>query len=254
MSLARCLALALAGCACTGSGASASQTTKLKVAFVPNRAGARTTIELSLRVSGSAGAPPSPVTSLDMRLPANMGIATTTLGQDNCEPAALLASGLPGCPDNARIGYGTATAVVPVGSQEVREDASLEALMGPPAEDHVEVLFYVQANGPVFAQLVLPSVIEEAQPPYGEELATSVPLIEAWPEGPDLALETFVSTIGPLHLTYHRRLNGKTVPYYPHGIRIPRTCPRGGYPFSALFKFQDGTQSTAGYHVPCPPH
>jgi hypothetical protein len=252
MSLARCLVLALVGSACTASGAGASQTARLKVAFAPDRAGARTTIELSLRVSGSAGAPPSPVTSLDLRLPANMGIATTTLGQDNCEPAALLALGLPGCSDNALIGYGTATAVVPVGAQDIREKASLDALMGPPVEDRLEVLFYVQANGPVFAQLVLPSVVEEAGPPYGEELATSVPLVQAWPEGPDLALETFNSTIGPLHLTYHRQLNGKTVAYYPHGIRIPRVCPKRGYPFRALFSFQDGTHSTVVYRVPCP--
>jgi hypothetical protein len=253
MNLARCLPLALVGCACAASGASGAQTTKLKVAFAPDRAGARTTIELSLSISGSGGRTPSPMTSLDLGLPANMGIATTTLGQDNCEPAALLAAGSRGCSANARIGYGSATAVVPLGSRSVREHASLEALMGPPAKNRVEVLFYAQADAPVFAQLVLPSVLEEAGPPYGEELATSVPLVQAWPEGPDLALETFESTIGPLHLTYHRQVNGRTVPYYPHGIRIPRVCPAGGYPFQALSRFQDGTSDAVVYRVPCPP-
>jgi hypothetical protein len=51
-------------------------------------------------------------------------------------------------------------------------------------------------------------------------LETSVPLVQAWPEGPDLALETFDSTIGPLHLTYFREVSGRAVAYYPHGIRI----------------------------------
>jgi hypothetical protein len=253
MSLARFLALALVVCACFAASASAgaAQSVKLRVVLDPNRAGARTTIELSLRIGVPGGPAPIPVTSLQLRLPAEMGIATTTLGQANCEPAALIAGGLSGCSANARIGYGDATTVVPVGSRDVPERASLNALMGPPAEDHLEVLFYVQALEPVFAQLVLPSVVGEARAPYGEELDTSIPLIQAWPEGPDLALETFNSTIGPLHLTYFRQLGGKTVVYYPHGIRIPSDCPLGGYPFAALLNFEGGTHATAVYRVPC---
>ncbi len=253
MSLARALALVLlAGCACFASGAGAHPSVKLRVGFDPDRAGARTTIELSLRISGPRGTTPVPVTSLDLRLPANMGIATTTLGQANCDPIDLVDGGLNGCSANARIGFGDATAGVPVGSQTVHEKASLNALMGPPIEDHLEVLFYVEALEPVFAQLVLPSTVQEGSPPYGEQLDTSIPLIQAWPEGPDLALETFNSTIGPLHLTYFREVNGKVVPYYPHGIRVPGNCPAGGYPFAALLSFQDGTHTTAVYHVPCP--
>jgi hypothetical protein len=252
MSVARAVALVLAICACLASDASAAPNVKLRVGFDPDRAGVRTTIELSLRISGPGGSAPVPVTSLDLRLPADMGIATTTLGQANCEPAELVASGLSGCSANARIGFGNATAVVPVGSQPVRERASLNALMGPSVQDHLEVLFYIEALEPVFAQLVLPSTVREDSQPYGEQLDTSIPLVQAWPEGPDLALETFSSTIGPLHLTYFREVNGKVVPYYPHGIRVPRRCPRGGFPFAALLNFQDGTQTTVIYHVPCP--
>jgi hypothetical protein len=181
-----------------------------------------------------------------------MGIATTTLGEDNCAPAALIESGVAGCPANARIGYGSASAVVPLGSESLHETASLDALIGPPAENHVEVLWYVQAGQPVFAQLVLPSVLEEAEPPDGEELATSGPLVPTWPEGPDLALETFNSSIGPMGLTYHRQVAGKTVAFHPSGIRIPRACPAGGYAFAALLSFQDGTHTTSTYRVPCP--
>ncbi len=253
MSLARFLALVLvvAGCACFGSGASAAQQVKLRVAFDPNLPGQRTTIELSLRISGPGGSLPAPMRSLDLRLPAGMGIATTTLGQANCMPADLLKGGLHGCSANARIGFGDATAVVPVGSQNINEKASLNALMGPSVEDRLEVLFYVEAREPVLAQLVLPSLLGEDIPPYGEQLDTSVPLVQAWPEGPDLALQTFKSTIGPLHLTYFRNVNGKTVPYYPHGIRLPQRCPAGGYPFAALLSFEDGTHTDAAYSVPC---
>jgi hypothetical protein len=253
MNLARALAVLLVACACWAPGAGAAQSVKLKVAFAPDRAGARTTIELALRIGGPGGAPPSPLTGLDLQLPADMGISTSTLGQDSCDPAELIGAGLAGCSANARVGYGSATAVVPFGAQSVLETASLNAVMGPPMEDRLEVLFYVQAARPVFAQLVLPSVVEEAKQPYGEELATSVPLVQAWPEGPDLALETFDSTIGPLHLTYDRLHDGRTIAFHPRGIRLPRSCPAAGFPFAAFASFQDGTQATGVYHVPCPP-
>lgn len=238
--------LVLVGCACAASPAHAAPAVELHVAFDPDVAGARTTIELALHVKAASGGAPPPVRSIALRLPAGMGIATTTLGQANCEPAELIAHGLGGCSVNARIGFGEASAVVPVGPRNVHETASLNALMGPPVEDRLEVLFYVEALEPVFVQLVLPSVVGEADGVYGEQLETSVPLVQAWPEGPDLALETFDSTIGPLHLTYFREVSGRAVAYYPHGIRIPMACPADGYPFAAVLDFQ-------GKHTQVPP-
>ncbi len=241
----------LAGCACCATAAQAAQNVKLRVAFDPDVAGRRTTIELKLRINGPGDAPPAPMTSLDLRLPPNMGIATTTLGQSNCDPDQLIRSGLDGCSVNARIGLGSATAVVPVGERAVQEKVSLTALMGPPVEDRLEVLFYVEGLSPVLTRLVLPSVVQSDSPPFGEQLNTSVPLVQAWPEGPNLALETFDSTIGPLGLTYHREVNGRSVSYHPQGVRVPETCPPGGYPFAAVVHFEDGSQTTAGYRVPC---
>lgn len=252
MILSRMVALALAVCcAYAASAAGATEAVRLKVAFMPDRAGARTTIEFALHINGSDGAPPDPVTSFDLFLPAGMGIASTTLGQGNCDPADLFEGGLGACSVNARIGHGTATAVLPVGSQVVTERTSVEALMGPSGKS-TEVLFYAQAQAPVFAQLVLPSALQEGLRPYGEGLSTSIPSIEVWPEGPDLALETFDSTIGPLGLTYREQVGGRTVSYKPLGIRIPQDCPAGGYPFNAVLIFQDGVKSSVDYHVPCP--
>jgi hypothetical protein len=248
--LALALCLGLLGAPSTASAGAPSAS--LRVAFMPDRAGARTTIELSVKVRGDAGRPPPALRSLALRLPAGMGVATTTLGEDNCSPASLIAAGVSGCSPNALLGFGTATAVVPVGAGSVLEHAVLHPLMGPPRENQVEVLFYAQANFPVFAQLVLPAVLAEDVPPYGERLQTAIPLVEVWPEGPDLALESIDSTIGPLHLTYRRRVGSRVVSFKPQGIRIPALCPRGGYPFAAQLGFIDGAVASASFHVPCP--
>jgi hypothetical protein len=250
--LIRALALALASCACLASSAAAAQSARLHVSLDPDVPGQRTTVELSLHVMGPGGSPPAPLSGFDFRLPANMGITTTTLGQANCAPAPLLEGGLGGCSANARIGFGEARADVPVGSHDVHEKATLEALMGPAVEDRVEVLFFVEALQPISTRLVFPGVVREDVAPYGEQLDTTVPLVPTWPEGPDLALEEFSSTIGPLDLTYSREVNGRLLPYHPHGIRIPRVCPAGGYPFAAHLAFQNGTHANAVYHVPCP--
>jgi hypothetical protein len=264
----RSIGLAPALCLCVLGGVSAARagaprtgaapamgaaSASLHVAFVPNRAGARTTIELSLRVRGARGAPPPALRSLGLRLPAGMGVATTTLGEANCTPAGLLAAGIAGCPANSLLGFGSATAIVPNGSGGgLIEHGTLHPLMGPPRQNKVEVLFYVQANTPVFAQLVLPAVLAEDVPPYGERLQTAIPLVEVWPEGPDLAMESFSSTIGPLHLTYRRRVGSRIVSFKPQGIRIPSVCPPRGYPFAALLGFIDGTRASAYFYVPCP--
>ncbi len=184
MRLAGPLAVALAAGVCWSGSANAAQRVNLHVAFHPNVLGAHTTIVLAVGVRGLHGAPPSPVTSFDLRLPPKMGLGATNLGQANCQPAALFASGLEGCAANARLGFGTASAVVPLGSESVHETASLDAVMGPAAENRVEVLWYVQAGQPVFAKLVLPSVVEEGEAPYGEELAIRVPLVQACPKAP----------------------------------------------------------------------
>jgi hypothetical protein len=221
------------------------------VSFHPDKPGARTTISFGFQIRSTDGSPPAPVTSLELRIPENMGLATTTLGEANCYPTPLLLYGLPGCSENARLGFGDAVAVVPL-PEPIYERASLTALMGPPTLGHVQILFYAEGLSPVFAQFVFPGVLRSDVPPFGDRINTSIPLVAPWPEGPNIALTSFSSTIGPLHLTYHRQVNGRRIAYRPHGVVIPRRCPRGGFPFAARLTFEDGHSTEAVAHVPCP--
>lgn len=248
----RALAPILTYLAIACAPATAAQSVKLKVTFQPNRLGARTTIEFAFAINGPHGQVPSPVRSLDLRLPAQMGIATTTLGQANCYPELLIEHGLHGCSANARIGFGDALAVIPHRPRNIAEKVSINALMGPPASERLEVIFYAEGISPVFAQLVLPGLVLGDSEPFGERINTAIPLVPAWPEGPNVSLERFRSTIGPLHLTYHRQVNGKTVFYKPHGISVPTRCPHSGFPFEAHLTYEDGTTTNTITRVPCP--
>jgi hypothetical protein len=232
--------------------ATGAQSIKLKVAFQPDRAGARTTIRFGFRISGPNGMPPSPIVSLALRMPEHMGLITTTLGQATCYPHPLLQDGLAGCSENARLGFGDAVAVVPLRNHPIYERASLTALLGPPATNHIQVLFYAEGLTPVFAQFVFPGVLVGDVHPFGDRIDTTIPLVAPWPNGPNIALMSFSSTIGPLHLTYHRQVNGKRIAYRPHGLMIPKHCPPGGFPFAALLTFEDTTTTEAIAHVPCP--
>jgi hypothetical protein len=55
-------------------------------------------------------------------------------------------------------------------------------------------------------------------------------------------------------LTYYERVHGRNIAYHPAGIGLPRSCPRGGFPFAATFRFLDGRHAGAQTRVPCPRH
>lgn len=233
--------------------AQAGQTVTLHTSFNPDRLGARTTIEFEFTVHSTIPLrAPSPVTNVDLHLPAGLGLITSTLGLANCEPAELIAGGVEGCPANARIGFGSAIVAVPGEVEPVREQGSLTAFVGPVNSEHLEVLFYAEGHTPVFAQLVFPGQLLEDGPPFSGRLNTAIPLIPTWPGGPDVSVTRMTSTIGPRGLTYYKHAHGKLVPFRPRGLEVPEHCPRHGFPFRVDIAFLDGTHRTAVSAVPCP--
>jgi hypothetical protein len=231
----------------------AGQTVTLESSFNPDRLGARTTIEFEFQVHSTVPhQAPSPVIDVDLHLPAGLGLATSTLGLANCEPAALIVGGVSGCPANARIGFGSALVAVPAEGEPIEEEGSLTALVGPPNSEHLEVLFFAEGRTPVSAQLVFPGEVLSDSAPFSGRLNTSIPLIPTWPGGPDVAVTRMTSTIGPRGLTYYRHVDGRIVPFHPRGLAVPERCPRGGFPFRADLSFLDGTSQSATSSVPCP--
>jgi hypothetical protein len=245
-------AIALASCSESAAGAQAAQTARLQVGLVPERLGQATTIEFGFAIARLGGGVPSPVTRIDLRYPAHFGIVTSGLGVASCTRALLEAAGPEGCPSRSLMGYGTATAEVQVGGEILQESATTDVFMAPLAEGNINLQFYVNGYTPLAAQLLFPGLLLPASAPYGGDLSITVPLLESFPEGPDVALVKLRSTIGPLGVIYYQRIHGKFVPYRPSGIILPARCPKRGFPFAVTFQFADGSTTTSRARVPCP--
>lgn len=233
----------------------ASQQVTLQTGFTPDKLDTPTTIEFGFHVhSTTPEHVPSPVTDVSLDLPAGMGLATSTLGLAECSPTTLLEQGPNGCPANAQVGIGTAHAEMAGEGEILTETATIHAFLGPPADENEQVLFYAEGTMPVAAQLLFPSQILPATGIYSGRLDTTIPLIPTWANGPDIAVTSFNSTIGPRGLTYYRHTHGEIVPFHPKGITVPEHCPHNGFPFAATFTFLDNTHATTTSTVPCPHH
>jgi hypothetical protein len=236
-------------CGLASSHAEASQTVKLRVGFTPNHLGKSTTILVGFSIGTTSGRLPSPLTNFDLSLPRGMGFGTTTLGEQVCHPRQLEERGPPGCPPNSVMGRGEALVEVP---PVVKEEVSIEIFMGPATDHHTSLLFYADGKSPISAQLIFPGVLLANSGPFGAHLNTAIPVVPSVPEGPDVAVVRMQSGLGPRNLTYYRYLHGRRISYHPIGLAVPEKCPRGGFPFSAEFTFQDGTSASSSNTVPCP--
>jgi hypothetical protein len=230
-----------------------TETTSLHASFSPNRLGVPTTISFGFHITTADGVAAPPLTGLNLRLPAGLNYTTTTLGLAVCQPGALAANGLAGCPANSRLGYGSALVEVPFGTGSGHEIPEIQAVAGPSPTGNLVVLFYANGLSPVYAQLAFSGEVLPDGGRFGSQLATTVPLVTSVPGGPDVSILSVQTTIGPSHLTYYRHVHGHLVSFHPRGVSVPERCPRGGFPFAAHFTFQDASQASATTTVPCPP-
>jgi hypothetical protein len=247
------LTVALLSVLAPASASAVSENATLNASFAPDRLGAPTTITFGFHLATAEGTAPPPLTGMDLKMPAGMNYTTTTLGLAICQPAALAAKGLAGCPANSRLGYGSADVEVPFGTGSGHEIPEVQALAGPSPNGNLVVLFYANGLHPVFAQITFSGEVLPDSGRFGSQLATTVPLIASVPGGPDVSVVSVTSTIGPNHLTYYKHVHGRLVPFHPRGVAVPERCPEGGFPFAAEFTFLDGTQTSAQTTVPCPP-
>jgi hypothetical protein len=240
-------------CGCLPTTAHAAQSVRLDATLTPEHLGQETTIGFGFQVVAHDNRLPSPLTNVEMRYPAQLGIALSGLGFASCSQASLETAGQQGCPPDSLMGYGAATAEIPIGPALFSETANVTIFRAPAQAGQIGLLFHVDAASPVSAELVFPGLLLSASPPFGGRIDINVPLVPSLPGGPNVAVVKLHMTVGPAKkIFYYERVHGKTLRYHPKGVLLPDSCPSGGFPFAASFAFEDGSQATAAATVPCP--
>lgn len=234
------------------SSAYPAQSASLHISFTPYIPGQSTNVGFDVDIDAPAGHVPPPLTELDLHYPSDLGLAVSGLGLATCAQPTLEALGTEGCPADSFMGRGSALAEIPVGPEIIQETASVTILRAPEEQGHIAMLFNVDGETPVNAEVVFSGVLLPALLPTDESIDIRVPLVEGLPGSPDVAVVKLDAAFGPRGLIYYEHIHGRLVPYTPRGILLPNHCPHGGFHFTANLAFLDGTNTTARAAVPCP--
>ena len=248
--LAACLLAVGGSCAAPlpAAPAAAAKTPRvaLSARFAPDKPGSSTTVYYRLTISE-----PQPLRLMELRLPAGMGLARSSLGLEQCSPTVLFDAGPAGCPPDSFIGHGQADGKL-VGEEAIEEHAGVTVIEGPSVQGRPTMLFFLEAIRPVSEERILYAHLLPTAPPFGDVLRTEVPLISSWPGGPDVGLVSLASTIGPNGLQYHYTAHGKRIDFTPRGLDVPEHCPARGYPVQIRLRWWNIDRSaTATTRVPC---
>jgi hypothetical protein len=218
---------------------------RLSAAFAPNRLGAHTALSFAVEVEPPASDDSTTLSSVEFEYPSNLGLATSGLGLEACEPAALEVEGAEACPPDSKMGSGSALAEVPFGPETIKEDVALQIFAAPSSDGYIHLAILAEGKEPVIARVVLSGVVLRGR------IKIAVPLVESLPEGPYVQLVRMRATLGGA-LTYYERSHGHTVAYHPAGLQLPDNCPRGGWRLGATLAFSGGQSSRAVATVVCP--
>jgi len=234
------------------SAISATTTATLTASFHPYRLGRRTTLQFGFAFKTESQQVPPPLTQVELRYPAHIGVYNSEMGLASCEAAALEARGPRGCPADSVMGYGVVHTGVVLGDTPVRESSVVTVFRAPFHGPHLGLLFFAEGRQPVLTNVIFPGLLLSAREPFGGRVSIGVPLVETLPGAPYVSVVRMHATIGPEKVTYFKRAGGITFAFRPRGIKLPKRCPRAGFLFGASFAFSDGTRAVARTQVRCP--
>jgi len=247
----------LAGLAAT-SLAAAAPTVKFKAVPVPikgfpgtgNHLGAGAAIQAEYKISGTEyGGFPPPLVGVNFYLP--KGTVLHTSGFPTCAITKLEQVGPTGCPHASAAGpVGKVLGIVSFGSERVEEAATLESFYAPGGG----ISFFTNGHSPVSLEILSKAhyVHLGGAGGFGPELIGEVPLVSTVPGAPYASVKSISVKAGSAH-----KVHGKPV-YYG---RVPKKCPKGGFPIKTEVIFDEGGAVPvvpevvkATYKSPCPKH
>jgi hypothetical protein len=237
-----CLVLVtLSMCTALAARAYAETLATITPLLSPDRLGATGALSFTIRFADTGASVPLPVRSSTLRFPASMTLEVPHLR--SCSVARLRARGAGGCNPESLLGRGHALVEVDVGSQILTEDVSLSAFLGPLDNLQPSILILGQGYTPFDERVVMAGAMRPGDAPYGEALTLAIPPIPTLTLEPDASIATFSLTVGT-----HARHGAAAA----NTIRVPASCPPGGFPFAGEFTYADGSSAISTATVPCP--
>jgi hypothetical protein len=242
--------------------ASATPTVTFKAEAVPipgvhnvktgNILGAGAAFKSVFKIEGNEyGGHTPPLIGVNVQLP--KGTKIDTSGFPTCPTATLTVAKEPEkCPSKSKAGpVGSAKGFVVFGGEEVPETVSIESFYASGGG----INFFVAGHSPAIIEITSTgkfTSLGNTPGGFGPKFNTSVPLIETVPGANDGSTELINAVIGSAY-----KKNGKYVFYG----RVPKTCPKGGFPVKAELEFANtsvlpnvevGQTVVAEAKAPCP--
>jgi hypothetical protein len=235
--------------------ASALPTVKFKAFAVPiphfphtgNILGAGTALQAEYAIEGTEyeGSPP-PIIGVNFYLPSGAKLHPT--GFPTCAKPVLEQFGPIKCPKGSAAGpTGKVLGFVTFGGERVEEAAELKSFYAPGGGFE----FFTDGHTPVSLEILSNGHYKNfvGGGGFGPELETEVPLVPSVPGAPYASVKSITVKAGSAY-----KKNGKTI-YYG---RVPKKCPKGGFPIKTEVIFAENGEITkpetvtATYKAPCP--
>lgn len=201
--------------------------------------GAGAALQAELKIAGTEyGGFPSPVTGISVYLPTGTQLRPAAF--PTCPLATLESHEVQKCPHKSIAGAaGEVLGVVSFGGTRVPEKATLQAFFAP----HNTLAFFVEGRSPAQLEVLTIGGFSNAPKPFGPKFSASVPLVPTVPGAPYASVLTIKGIIGAA-ITKRK----KVIPYG----RVPKKCPKGGFPGKVELKYLSGESTTTLVKVPCP--
>jgi hypothetical protein len=240
--------------------AAAAPTVTFKAEAVPipgfrgtgNILGAGAALRSEFKISGTEyGGHPDPLIGVNVSLP--KGSLLHPSGFPTCSRAVLEQQGALACvKKKAAAGpVGRALGVVSFGQERVPEETELYSFFAPGGGFE----FFADGHSPVSIEVISNAHLVNlgGAAGFGPKLISEVPLVVTVPGALDASVESISIKVGVA-----RRSKGKAI-YYG---RVPKVCPKGGFPLKAELLFAPnaiGTETGGApipvittYKAPCP--
>jgi hypothetical protein len=210
-------------------------------------AGAADQAEYTISGTEYLGSPP-PIIGVNVFLPKGTKLHTT--GFPTCSKATLEQFGPIKCPKGSAAGpVGTVLGYVTFGGERVEEKAELSSFYSPGGG----LEFFTNGHSPVSLEILSTGryVNINGAGGFGPELKTKVPLVASVPGAPYASVKSITVKVGSAYKSH-----GKPVFYG----RVPKTCPKGGFPVKTEVIFAENGEEakpvtvTQTIKTPCPKH